>query len=319
MKNSTKTIALLSSAAFFALSNAVAVTTSVVGYTSTTLPAGNSLFAPAFVNPTSAAGVLSGVSAGETSSLTVSGLSSGAFDEGANFPLYYVEILNDTNLSDSIDTEGLILDIISNTESSVTVGADVSGLGLVGDEQYVIRKHLTLTDLTDGATGLSNFDGATIYNASAPGSVDSYLYNGGVWQEFDGAFVDRPNVVIYPGTGFVFSLQGSVTLVVDGEVKETATQVPLYANQPNFVGVMKPLANFDMDSDGAVQDALVNFEGLTTYQDGNLAPTSVLVYNDDIVDGSLQPTSLVVDGTKDSLVISVQTSKVYKVSGTVIP
>ena len=52
MKTFPKTIALLSGAALFASSAfAESVTTGVVGYTSTTLPAGaGNLFAPSFVN-----------------------------------------------------------------------------------------------------------------------------------------------------------------------------------------------------------------------------------------------------------------------------
>ena len=117
-------------------------------------------------------------------------------------PLYYVEILNDTNSGDGVDTEGLIVDIVSNSASSVVVAADADALGLEGDEQIAIRKHLTIGDVFDGAVGLPPFGSpVTIFNEDGPGTAISHVSNGSggfvLTSDFTTISTDAP---VYPGT-----------------------------------------------------------------------------------------------------------------------
>jgi len=318
MKTPTKFIALLSGAALLSSSAfAESVSTGVVGYTSTTLPAGvGSVYAPAFVNADAAAGVLS---AAASTTVTVSSIVAGAYDEGATFPAYYLEILDDTNGADGFDTEGLILDVVSNTGTVVTLASDAVALGVQGDEQYRIRKHLTIADLTAGATGFAFFDAVSLYNASSIGSIDSYFFDGaGGW--FDGGVNYYNDAVIYPGTGVVFNTQGAVTLTATGSVKETATQVPLYAGEVNIVGVMKPVVAFDVESDGEISSALSLFDGLTQYEAGTLAVANValLGFADLLTSDGTTLSPVVIDGTNEAMVLSVSSSSVYKASGTTV-
>jgi hypothetical protein len=213
----------------------------------------------------------------------------------------------------------LVIDIEANTEAAVTAGTDLSALGIQGDESYVIRKHLTLSDFSAGATGFNDFDAITLYNASSVGSIDGYLRYAGGWVDF--TFAAANDAVIYPGMGLVINSTGTPQLVITGEVKESATQIPLYAGQVNFVGALKPVSSFDVTSDTALTDATNAFDGVTVYQDGTLTPeTSVLVNftGDGLMDFTMSPTTVSIDGTQDAMVVSVAQSSVYKATGNTI-
>ncbi len=322
--------------------NAQSVTTDVVGYTSTTLAGGaGNIFAPAFINSNSLAGVFLGVTSSANSVFTVSGLSGGEFDRSTSvagvskgYPLYYVEILNDTDVSDSIDTVGLIVDIVSNTGTSIVVAADADAQGLNGDEQFVIRKHVTLSSLFAGSTGLAAFtDLITIYNEDGPGTAVSHLPDGSggfvLGADFATISSDAP---IYPGTGFVINNVGAVTIVPTGTVKESDTQVAIYGGSVvNIISSIKPLPSVDMSADGRLNEALSDFTDIASSysNDGSLIPVTpdgalgpgVL---DDGAGGFVSaadfvtPVSVVIDGTSDAMVVNAGNDSVYKVKGVVI-
>jgi hypothetical protein len=305
----------------------------VVGYTSTTLPGGaGNLFAPAFINSNSFVGVLSEVDSAETSTLTVSGdLEADAFNESVDvdgvskgYPLYYVEVLNDTNDTDGIDTEGLIIDVVSNTASTLLVAAETADLGIQGDESIAVRKHLTLGDIFSGSTGLSAYtDSIAIYNEDGPGTVVSHLPDG------DGGFVLSSDFVtvstdapVYPGTGIVINNPDDVTITPCGTVKETDTQVVLYGGSVvNVVGVLSPISSYDVDADGRLNEALADYtDACNIYsQDGTLVPT--LGFLDDGENGFVSsadfvtPVSPSIDGTSQPIVITAGVGTVYKISG----
>lgn len=154
-------------------------TTGVVGFSVTVLPGGvGSIFAPAFVHNNTYEGVLQGATPGTSSVLALTGLEAGLLNENPDFPAYYLEVLNDTNASDGFDTEGLILDIISNTSDSITIAHDSSAFGVQGNEAIAIRKHVTLSDVFKGSTGLTPYtDPVTIYDAPNGVPVPSYVPN----------------------------------------------------------------------------------------------------------------------------------------------
>jgi hypothetical protein len=334
MKTSKKFIALFSGAALLTSSAfAQTVATDPVGYTSTTLPAGaGNLFAPAFVNGDSYGGLIINSAAGASSTLTVSGsLASGAFDESSDvanvskgYPKYYLEVLNDTNGGDSIDTEGLVIDIISNTGTTVLVAADTSMLGIQGDENVAIRKHYTLGDLFAGSTGLVGYtDAITIYNEDGPGTAVGHLPDGAggfiLGADFVTVSTDAP---IYPGTGFVINNTGSVNIVPTGTVKLTDTQVVIYGGSVvNVVSAMKPFSSVDLASDGRLNDALADYTdaGNTYTTDGTLLAS--VGFLDDGAGGFVAssdfvtPVTVELDGTHQPIVINAGTGMVYKVSG----
>ena len=343
MKTPTpKITALLSGAALLASLSAQAVSTNPVGYTSTTLPVGaGNIFAPAFVNADDVVGTAVGVAAGATSTITVSAtLSAGAFDESVDvafvskgYPKYYLEVLNDTNGADGIDTEGLILDVVSNTVSGVVVGADTSALGVQGDENIAIRKHMTLSDVFSGSTGLIGFtDAITIYNEDGPGTSVGHLPDGAggfvLAADFATITSDAP---VYPGTGFVINNVSPVTITPTGAVKLTDTQVVIYGGSVvNLVSAMKPLALVDLGADGRLNDALAVFTDVgTSYTtDGTLVPAvpagapgaGFLNNGLGFVSATdfATPVIVEVDGTSEAIVVSASAGTVYKASGTVV-
>jgi hypothetical protein len=242
------------------------------------------------------------------------------------YPLYYLEVLNDTNASDSIDTEGLIIDIVSNSTSGVVVAADTSTLGIQGDENVVIRRHLTLSDIFTGSTGLGTFEPVvTIYNEDGPGSAVDHLPDGSggfvLASDFTTVTSDVP---VYPGTGFVITNSTPVTIIPRGVVKETDTQVVVYGGSVNIVSALKPVGSVNMSSDGRLNDALDDFNDVaTTYTtDGTL--TGDIDFVDDGAGGFLEtdfvtPTVVAVDGTSQPIVIVPIGGTVYKASGNLIP
>ena len=343
MKTLQKSSVLLASAALLATTSLSGVNTGVVGYTSTTLPAGvGNIFAPSFVNSDSFAGTATGVTPGATSTITVSGtLVANAFDESVSvasvskgYPLYYVEVLNDTNGADGLDTEGLILDVVSNTAGAVVVGVDTSTLGVQGDEAIAIRKHLTLGDVFAGSTGLLGFtDAITIYNEDGAGTAVSHLPDGAggfvLGADFVTVTTDAP---ILPGTGFVINNIGAVTVIPSGVVKETDTQVTVNGGSVvNIISALKPLTSINLAADGRLNAALAPFTdaGNQYTTDGSLGPVSYAGLGAGFLDdGSggfvsavdfFTPVTVSIDGTSEGIVVNAAAGTVYKTTGTVIP
>ena len=302
------------------LASANTVSTPIVGFTKTTLPGGpGSLFAPSLVNSDTFSGELSGLTSGETSTMTLSGVS-GDLSEGT-FPKYYLEVLNDTDSTDNLDTEGLVFDIISNTEGTVTVSGNATDMGLDGTETVAIRKHFTLSDLFGSAEGLQEPSGdGTEYDFVVlfGGSPATYIYSGGVW--YNGvSFAASNDAVIYPGTGILVRNRADVTVSVTGTVKETPTQVPLYAGSVNLVGSLKPVDSLDLSADGAIADAVFGIdETVTQYSKGDLnGVVTVLSDGTSLLNGvTFAPHDLVVDGTSDALLVKVSSDKVVKLTAT---
>lgn len=217
---------------------------------------------------------------------------------------------------------------MNNTSTDVVVGADISALGIQGDEQIAIRKHLTLGDIFQGAVGLTAFtDAITIYNEDGPGTTYGHLPDGaggfisGV--DFVTATTDAP---VYPGTGFVINNVGAVTVTPTGTVKESDTQVVIYGGSiVNIVSAMKPLSSVDVAADNRLNEALADYTdaGNTYTTDGSLAPA--VGFLDDGAGGFVSsadfvtPVTVNIDGTYQPIVVNAASGTVYKVSGVQIP
>lgn len=271
MKLNNLTPIVLSAAALCAGSLSLSAATSgVVGATTITIPGGFNALVTPYVQPVDWQGAASGI-AGQD--VTVSGLTAGAYDNG----LYYAEVLNDTNAGDGVDTEGLVLDVASNTATVLTLVGDTTGIN--GDETIAVRKHNTINELFAGATGLSDFsDNVTIY---LDGALDAYTYGGGLW--YDSGFAQVDNIILPPGVGFVLSNLGPVTMTVYGSVKETPTIVPVYGgNVVNVLGFADPVGPINVTTE-------VDLSGLAGFSD------SITKYSTDGLN-SLE-TVYVTDGT----------------------
>lgn len=239
--------------------------------------------------------------------LTVAGLSSGAFDGG----LHYLEILNDTNGADGVDTEGLVLDIASNTDTSITIVGDLTGVN--GDEAVLVRKHVTLVELFPDATGFSagGTDSLTLYTESGP---ITYIYFMGDFF-LSGVGTPSNDVVVYPGTSVVLNTSGSVTFTTYGSVKVTPTQVPIYGGVVNLVGYIQPVGPIDITGADYTAGFDTGTAALTTYVNnaGVFSPTGTYIaFQGDLYDGGGLVGSVLID-EEDGVVLNVPNDAVIKV------
>ncbi|MFQ3241819.1 MAG: hypothetical protein ACI9JZ_001508 [Lentimonas sp.] len=240
MKTPTKFIALLSGAALLASSAfAQGVVTNPVGYVTVTVngsPDGvqtafTSLAAP-MENGVEAAGstTVEPTSAVLTNSGAAYGAGAYAGTDASGNSTHYLQIATDGGASD-----GLILDIIANTETTVTTGADLTGLVSSGDA-YVIKKHVTLADVfgAENTAGLkSGGDSASsdlVYVMSSDGlgvyvvyyyQTDSLGFLGGDgWRVLGDSATDMSNVVVGPDDGVIVARKGvgDLSFTVSGSV-----------------------------------------------------------------------------------------------------
>ena len=223
--------------ASFGLLQAQTVSTTPVGYRTDTIPAGNTAYAPSFVNADTYAGTITLLNESGPNTIVTcadfSAITAGSLDEGTLYPAYYLEI------TESGNKEGYVFDIISNTTTGVTVsGLLSSDFSLTGTESIVIRKHLTLNDVFASAT--SSFtaysDSVKFFNDDSTISV--LYWDGTKWTpDFSANHSTKP---IYPGEGFLTSFASSVPVTISGHVKTTKTKIPIFAGLVNLVGCMAP-------------------------------------------------------------------------------
>jgi hypothetical protein len=216
------------------------VSTPVVGFQKIALPVGGKAIAPTFTK----ANVFQGLATISGSTVSVAanaltGLALGptAFSNRANYPKFYVEVIQANS-----PFYGYNFDITAeNTSSSFT--SDNIPSGLSGAVTIAIRQHVTLADLNPST--LSDGDSVTLANDPS-GSLENYYVFSGGWinADFDTS-KDFGHVIIPPGVGLVYTGQGSEVLQVTltGTVKTTPTAVPVYQNAyANFVAPINPSA-----------------------------------------------------------------------------
>ena len=258
------------------------VTTDPVGYNTLTLPAGNSVRVNTFVQAKAFQGVASSITSASDSVITISGtsgLTSGTFNEGSSGPTYYLGVLS------SGSGQGLIADVIASDTSTITVAANLPAFGVSGTTSFCIRPHTTLTSLLPASTtGLTPYVD-TIKLFFPNNTNKSYLFTGSGSGWIDaGLGTDSGSQVIYPGQGFIITVQSAKSVPIFGSVKAGPTLIPLYVGSLNLVGNINPGAS------GTQTLANFNFPAVfTPYVDG------VKLFNDD---GSLQsPGSYLSSGT----------------------
>jgi hypothetical protein len=224
---------LLASALLGQVANAqITSTTPVIGYYKFDVPVGNTAWVCGFVTKKDFQGAATSMTAGANSVINQTGATFGAF------PLHYVEILSGPKA-------GLILDIVSNTATTITVEGNTTTLGLTGTETYCVRRHATLGTVFQGGAGLTTgADNVSIFD-SLGGSI-TYAYNGLNWED---ALTGDPgdDAIIYPGQGFVITNGTAATETVTfggndvSYVKTGPTMVPVYTVSTNLIGLVNPL------------------------------------------------------------------------------
>ena len=208
--------------------------TPTIGYYRFDVPAGQSAWVCGFVTKTDFQAQASSIAPGAnlpdgtpTSVITQTGANWGSF------PLHYVEILS------AGATQGLILDVVSNTASTVRVRGTITGT-----PTYCIRKHATLATVFQDIGGLVPFqDSVTLYNSN--NTLSSFYPAAAASWVAEDFFTPANDTIIYPGQGFVISASNATTLTFGGNevayVKNGPTQVPVYRGQTNLVGLINPL------------------------------------------------------------------------------
>ena len=193
----------------------VTVTSDIVGYQTTTLPAGSykgvgiSLVNPAVVTgsiATSASGLL-----------TISGASAiGSTLDAAS--AYYVEITSGANVGDRFDVNVAATKSANNAtvqlDSSSSRNTASSTVNLAG-QSLVMRKHVTLDQFRQSLTGT-----LTGSDVSASQADTAYIHNGNAFDVYylaadkqtwasDADPEDHRDMIIAPGQGFLFYKRGT--------------------------------------------------------------------------------------------------------------
>ena len=260
-------------------------TSGIVGFSNVTVAPGGAVIVPSLVNSSVFQGeaTISGTTITPT---TAPGWTSGSFNATAfttisqipNYPTHYVEIISGTN-------EGLILDISTNSTTSLTT----SQVGPSGTFQVAIREHVTLSKVTQGATGLTEFDDVatlfeTVFSPTTQTNRVNRVYVGApnVWETDTGK--PAGHTVIYPGTGFAFTATGTVVFAMMGEVKPTKTQIPLYSTSPNIVAPLNPATNNLLSASGLAA-TLEDFDDtITTFSTNGLMSALPYIANGGLIE-----------------------------------
>jgi len=269
MKKLNLSLAILALAAM-SVNAQTTVTSDIVGYSKLDIPVGGRLIAPVFVMPavftgsaTIASGVLS-ISGG----LTPNALNQTSFNDRPNFPKYYAKVTS------SGSKEGLVLDVVSNTASTITVSG---ASGLSGALSIEVVPHYTLLDFANKSSGLLPYiDAVTFYDSG--NAKRTYYYTGSGFVADDYA-TPADQVVVYPASGFILNAGAISSVTMTGRVNQTKTLVPVYAGE----SIVAPI-----DPSGITKIASSNLgSAMAPYID---AASAVLL------DGSLATTTYYTDG-----------------------
>ncbi len=214
---------------------------------------------------------------------------------------HYIELLSGVHT-------GLILDIVSNTATTLVIEGNTAALpanpvsGLSATETYCIRKHNTLGQVLAGGGGLTGgSDSVTLFNTAGVSAI--YFFNGANWEDGDLNIAD--NIPIYPGQGILVTRASAspATITVGGGevsyVKSGPTKIPLFnsniAGRPvnNFVGALNPLVSATettaLGSFGLVGGIVAGSDSVTIYSPtGSLSASGPFISNGSFIeDGDL--------------------------------
>jgi len=207
--------------------------TPVIGYYKFDVPAGTSGWVCGFVTKKDFQGQATSVAPGAaiggepTTIITRTGATFGTYN------LHYVEILS------AGATQGAIMDVVSNTATTIRVKGVVTGT-----PTYCVRRHATLGTVFASPGTFEPFtDSVTLYyDDGIPKTF--FLAGPGSWLADDFS-TPANDAIIYPSQGFLINSQGTNVITFGGNevsyVKTGPTQVPLFKGFLNFVGMINPL------------------------------------------------------------------------------
>jgi hypothetical protein len=276
--------------------------TTPVGYYNFDAKAGGNIFVPGLVNSSAFAGVVTAVGA-NTLTVAPGAITANAFDEGSSYATHYVEI------TQSGSNQGVVIDIVSNTNSVITLASDISALSMTGTETITIRPHVTLSGAFASAESVLAAYGDSATFANPDGTSTTYYFIGGVDWSTDFSTPDGNDRPISPGTGIVFDCGADAALTIAGEVKSTDTVVQIAGNGvPNVVGPVNPLVGGSaLIKDLGFADMVAYGDSISIYAPGQLfAPTGTYyaLGDGDVSTDFSTPSSDTFDFTKGAIFIA---------------
>jgi hypothetical protein len=287
---------------FVTAAGAFAQTTSysdVVGYETRAFVAGTTAHAVGLVQ----AAVYQGTAATVTSAgITVSGsaFTANALAPSGGIPSHYIQIT-------SGGSEGLVVDILGNTQNSLSVATgDLAGVS--GTPSFVVRPHVKASTVFQGNSNLADYtDTLTIYNSD--GSTTNLLRDSSAstgW--IDSASFSAVDVVIYPGQGYLLNASAPGNIMTTGVVNPSKTIVPIFSGIVNLVSLANPSNGKDIQNTGLGASMADFTDTVGTFSsDGNLSQVSNLLWggaSDGFIDPAsfTQATGVIVGGTEPVIV-----------------
>jgi hypothetical protein len=290
------------------------VSTPIVGFSKVSAPSGTIVVVPSFVKANRFQGAVT--LSGQTFAVTgfaANQLAPSAHTDGRpNYPKAYVEITSGT-------FEGTVLDILSNTTSSVTVSGappELNGQSV----SIAIRDHFTLDDLAQGQAGLVDYDsGVTLYNSDGTTSIRYYATGSWVADDYS---TPAGNTIIYPGQGITLS-SAPATLTLSGNVKQTKTVIPLYSGGVvNLVGPGNPSGSDSLNAVNIASALAPYDDGINSFSSNGLMTIAETYYSDGavILNSSYEPLpSPAYVASNSGFVVTVSSPKTWVLPKIVTP
>lgn len=178
-------------------------------------------------------------------------------------------------------SQGLAIDVISNTADTLKLDATPAEAGLTNGMVFTVRKHATLAGLLPDGGGFVPFND-TIGLLGSTGTQQIYFWNSVSSTWIDAGNGDASQVIIRPGQGFVIQVGSAKTVTLGlGEVsfvKTTPTRVRAATGVPNLIGALNPLNSPTTLAGLGVTSSLAAFnDSLVTLDPGTLAQTGTFL------------------------------------------
>ena len=220
---------------FLSFSNAqTSVSTTPVGAVTTNIAVGVNSVGLTLVNPDL---VTASVSSNTTSAITVSGVTNVGALLTSGLP-YYVEVVSGTMEGERFDVDTAAT--ITSANGTITITSSPNNTmaltaGALASNQIALRKHVTLAQVQSlasttlvGNNTANSADQIQLFNSATNSFTAYYLRGDGVTWRQVGSLTSANNVVIAPGTGFLFKkLTAATSLVSVGSVRTNDFAMPL--------------------------------------------------------------------------------------------
>jgi hypothetical protein len=251
---------------------AQAATSAVAGFYHVDVPQGNSAWTCGLV----CADLYTGPAVTVTADLDGKALVTFASPDwtGGEFTRHYAEPQSGTS-------QGLAIDVLSNTADTLKLDATPAEAGLTDGMVFILRKHATLAGLMPNGGGFVPFNDS-IGLIGLSGTQQIYFWNNGSSTWIDSTNGDASNVIIRPGQGFVIQVGVAKTLTLGlGEVcfvKTTPTKIRAANGVPNLIGALNPLSSsMTLAGLGVTSDMAAFNDSIVTLDPGSLAQTGTFL------------------------------------------